>query len=281
MSGLKALQESFQRGVLAGDDAILSEINDSAKESRDIRFGVYRNAYVLRFIEVLSSDYEQLHAYVGDAGFAKLARAYIAAHPSDRRNARDFGRNMPRFLGHANPYAKHSELAEIAGLEKALGDAFDGPDAEPLSLERLAATAPEDWPRLVFVPHPTAIRLTFTTNTADLWSALHGETPPPKPRRLEQRQPVIIWRQDLMARFRPLPPEEAMMWDEAAKGVAFGVLCEMVATFAGTDGAELRAASYLRGWVDMGVLADCRLAPSQGRRPQSVQAREMAPRSFP
>jgi len=62
-----------------------------------------------------------------------------------------------------------------------------------------------------------------------------------------------------MARFRPLPPEEAMIWDETAKGVAFGALCEMVATFAGTYGAELRAASYLKGWVDMGMLTNCRI----------------------
>ncbi|MGZ5862044.1 MAG: HvfC/BufC N-terminal domain-containing protein [Methyloceanibacter sp.] len=121
MSGLKALQESFQRGVLAGDDAILSEINDSAKESRDIRFGVYRNAYVLRLIEMLSSDYEQLHAYVGDAAFATLTRAYIAAYPSDRKSARDFGRHMPRFLREAEPYAKHKELAEIWPLQAAGG----------------------------------------------------------------------------------------------------------------------------------------------------------------
>ena len=56
-----------------------------------------------------------------------------------------------------------------------------------------------------------------------------------------------------MSRFRPAFAEEAMMWDEAAKGVRFGVLCEMVATFAGEDEAELRAASYLKGWVDMGI----------------------------
>jgi hypothetical protein len=49
-----------------------------------------------------------------------------------------------------------------------------------------------------------------------------------------------------------------MMWDEAAKGVRFGVLCEMVATFGGEDDAELRAATYLKGWVDTGMLAGCR-----------------------
>jgi hypothetical protein len=46
-----------------------------------------------------------------------------------------------------------------------------------------------------------------------------------------------------------------MMWDEAVKGVRFGVLCEMVATFGGEDDAELRAASYLKDWIDMGMLS--------------------------
>jgi len=33
----------------------------------------------------------------------------------------------------------------------------------------------------------------------------------------------------------------------------------MVATFAGTDGAELRAAFYLKGWVDTGMLTNCQI----------------------
>ena len=61
MSSLKDLQESFQRGILAGDDTILAEIKDSAKEERKVLFGVYRHAYVARLAEVLADDYEQLH----------------------------------------------------------------------------------------------------------------------------------------------------------------------------------------------------------------------------
>jgi hypothetical protein len=123
------------------------------------------------------------------------------------------------------------------------------------SLEDLTAVASEAWPALEFAPHPTASRLTFKTNAAEIWSALRGETAPPKPRRLPEPAPLLIWRQDFMARFKPLSTEEAMMWDEAAKGVRFGVLCEMVATFGGEDDAELRAASYLKDWVDIGMLA--------------------------
>ena len=258
MKSLKELQDTFQRGILAGDDAILDEVKDTAKEQRKVLFGVYRNAYVARLAEILDDDYEQLHAYLGDRAFAKLVKAYIAANPSDQRSARWFGRHLPAFVRDSETYAKHPEAAELAQLEKALADAFDGPDAPPLGIEALAAVAPEAWPNLVFTPHPTAIRLTFNTNAADIWSALKDEEAPPKPEHLIEPQAIVVWRQDFMARFRPLSAEEAMMWDEAAKGVRFGVLCEMVATFGGEDDAELRAATYLKGWVDMEMLAGCR-----------------------
>jgi len=260
MKTLREIQDSFQRGILAGDDAILGEVKDSDKEQRKVLFGVYRNAYTARLAEIVGEDYAQLHAYLGDQAFAKLVKAYIAANPSDQRSARWFGRHLPAFVRNDATFAKHREIVEIAELEKALTDAFDGPDAEPLGIEALAAIAAEDWPRLVFVPQPTVIRLTFATNAADIWSALKSEAAPPKPLHLPEAQAILVWRQDFMSRFRPLSTEEAMMWDEAAKGVRFGVLCEMVATFAGEDDAELRAATYLKGWVDMGMLAGCRTA---------------------
>ena len=175
----KTFRKASRRGILAGDDAILGEINDSAREQRTVLFGVYRNAYVARLAEILGDDYEQVHAYLGDAGFAKLVKAYIAANPSDQRSARWFGRHLPAFAHTAVPFADHREVGEIASLEKALDDAFDGPDAEPLSLSDLATIPPEDWPRLTFEPHPTAIRLTFDTNAAAIWSALKAETAPP------------------------------------------------------------------------------------------------------
>ena len=259
MTSLKELQARFQAGILAGDDAILREVNDSARENRAVLFGVYRNAYTARLAEILGNDYELTHAYLGDAGFARLVKAYIAGNPSDQRSARWFGRHLPSFARETSPFAGHPEIAELAALEKALADAFDAPDAEPLSLATLAAIAPEDWPRLTFRPHPTVIRLTFETNAADIWPALKEGAAPPKPERLSEPQALVVWRRDFMARFRPLPPEEAMMWDEAAKGVRFAVLCEMVATFAGEDGAERRAAAYLRTWVDGAMLAGYRL----------------------
>ena len=146
MKSLKEIQDEFQRGILAGDDAILADVNDSFREQRKVLFGVYRNAYVARLAEILGEDYEQVHAYLGDRSFANLVKAYIAANPSDQRSARWFGRHMPAFIAKSAAFAKHPEVAELATLEKALADAFDGPDAEPLRLAELAEVPPEAWP---------------------------------------------------------------------------------------------------------------------------------------
>jgi Putative DNA-binding domain len=264
MTSLKEIQARFQAGILASDDTILGDVRDSPREKRSVLFGVYRHAYVARLAEILSKDYEQLHAYLGDEGFAKFAAAYVVAHPSDRRNARWFGRHLPRFAKETAPFAGHPEIAEIAALEKALDDAFDGPDDTPLAIADLGAIPAEDWPRLTFGPHPTVLRLKFITNAADIWSALKKETKPPAPKRLPEPQALIVWRLGLMAHFRPLEAEEAMIWDEAAQGVRFGVLCEMVATFAGEAEAELRAATYLKTWIDSGMLAGCAIQQAAG-----------------
>ena len=261
MKSLKEIQDEFQRGILAGDDAILADVNDSGKEGRKVLFGVYRYGYVARLGEILGEDYEQVHAYLGDRAFANLVKAYIAGNPSDQRSVRWFGRHMAAFIAKSRTFAEHPEVAELATLEKALADAFDGPDAEPLRLAELAEVAPEAWPGLVFTPHPTAIRLTFATNAGEIWSALKNETAPPTPAKLPEPQALLVWREGFIAHFKPLSTEEAMMWDEAAKGVRFSVLCEMVATFAGEDEAELRAASYLKGWIDLGMLTSFVVLP--------------------
>ena len=105
-----------------------------------------------------------------------------------------------------------------------------------------------------------------STNAAAIWMALSEEKRAPKVKKLAEPQHILVWRQDTTPKFRLLDPEEAMMWTEAAKGVAFGVLCEMVAAYDDPDGAAIRAATYLKGWVDGGLLAGCRVERPKPRK---------------
>jgi hypothetical protein len=254
MSEFARLQNDFQRCILTGDDSVLTEILDSPQEKRDVLFGVYRHAYGSRLVDALRNDHELLHQYLGDEMFDAMGYAYVAAKPSHHPNLRWFSQNLSDFFKITEPYCDHPILADLAALEKALNDAFDAADAPVVALTDMAAFAPEVWNTLKFVTHPSSRRLDVSTNAAAVWLALKNDETPPDAVALEQPGRLLIWRQDVTPMFRELIPEEAMMWDEAANGIAFGVLCSMLATYDDPDSAAARGAGYLHGWITAGLL---------------------------
>lgn len=255
MSDLARQQAEFQRGILSGDDSVLAEIPDSPREKRETLFGVYRYAYGSRLVDALRNDHELLHLYLGDEMFDEMGHAYVKARPSEHPNLRWFSQGLPEFLRSNAPYSQYPVLGDLAALEKALNDAFDGSDSAVVSLNDVAAFAPDIWKDLTFTAHPTAARLDLTTNAAAIWRALKNDETPPDAEILQEPARLLVWRQDNTPMFRELPAEEAMMWDEAATGMAFGVLCSMLATYDDPDNAAARGAGYLHGWVTGGLLS--------------------------
>jgi hypothetical protein len=255
MSDFARQQGEFQRAILTGDDSVFSEILDSPKEKRETLFGVYRFAYGSRLVEAMSTEHELLHAYLGDEMFGEMGRAYVEARPSEHPNLRWFSQGLPEFLKSNAPYNNYPVLSDLAALEKALNDAFDGKDAPVVALSDLAGFAPEVWNDLKFIAHPTAARLDLATNASAIWLAMKNEENPPDAEVMAEPCRMLVWRQDMTPMFRELSVEEAMMWDEAAIGIPFGVLCSMLATYDDPDGAAARGAGYLHGWVTSGLLA--------------------------
>ncbi len=253
---LKDFQDSFQRAILDRDDTILSDIPDGPRETKTNLLGIYRDAYVLRLIDVIGNDHEMLQRYLGEAPFEEMARAYIASCPSRHPNARWFSHRLPQFLSSTAPYTRRPVLAELAALERALNDAFDGADAPVLSMADLAAFPAEVWGQLAFVGHPTASRLDVRSNAAAIWTALKADKEPPAAAPAEEATHLLVWRRDTTSMFRELTAEEAMMWDEAARGKRFGALCEMLATYDDPPSAPARAAGFLKAWLDAGVLSE-------------------------
>ncbi len=251
---LDELQNSFQQALLAGGEGILTQLADGPREPNDVLLGLYRDGYMLRLIEFAQKDHELLRVYLGDEHFDEMARSYAAAHPSRYRNAKDFCAHLPQFLTKTEPYASHPEIAELAALEKALNDAFFARDEAAIGVSHFAGFVPEEWSFLRFTPHPSAMRLDFISNAADIWSALKRESDPPEAETDSGPHRILVWRQDV-PKFCLLQEEEAMLWNEAVRGVRFGILCEMAAVYDDPDNAALRAAGYLQGWIASGLLA--------------------------
>jgi hypothetical protein len=170
MSDFARQQAEFQRGILSGDDAVLSEILDSPREKREALFGVYRYAYSSRLVEAMRNDHELLHLYLGHEMFDEMGNAYVRAHPSEHPNLRWFSKSLPDFLRLNAPYSAHPVLSDFAALEKALNDAFDAAEGAVVELTDMAAFAPEAWSDLIFQAHPSAFRLDVSTNAAAICS---------------------------------------------------------------------------------------------------------------
>ena len=237
----------------------LPHLKQTPRDTPDVMFGVYQNAYRLRLVEILGHDFAKLQEYLGDDEFARMGNAYVDAHPSDHPNARWFSRHLPEFLKKTWPWARKAELHDLAVLEKALNDSFDAPEAPFVTHAGLAALDPSLFGDVMLTIHPSACRFKVTTNVTSLWASMKCEQRPPAAQVLKEPMEIMVWRQGISARFRMLGAEEAMAVDEAANGVPFGVLCEMIAVMDDPDTAAMRAASYLRGWIEAEIVSEIRL----------------------
>jgi len=253
---LKDFQDKFQRAILAGDNAILKDIPDGPHETKANLLGIYRDAYALRLIDVIAADHERLHDYLGDDSFRAMARAYIARHPSRHPNARWFAQRLPEFLRECEPYSQQPVLSELATLERALNDAFDGADAPVVTMADLAVLPPEIWGGISLVRHPTAMSFSAWTNVGAIWTALKAGDVPPPVQACEAPIRILVWRHKTTSMFREMSAEETMMWEEAGKGARFADLCTMLAVYNDPGSAPARAAGFLKAWLETGLLTE-------------------------
>ena len=251
---LQSLQAMVQDSILNRSDAALDHIKRPPKGSKKEALGIYEHAYQARLTEFLANDYEKLRAYIGEVRFNAMAADYAAAHPSRQFNARWFGQNLPAFLKSSKCFAQFPECAELADLELALATAFDAPDATSLDLSSLAALAGQDIANTQLEFHPSLQTLSFNQSTVSLWSALQCDEAPPRPHALDVPQIVMVWRQSGQSRLRLLGDEEAMALSSARLGVTFGGLCETLAFSNSAEDAAMRAATYLRTWIEAELL---------------------------
>lgn len=217
------------RSLVRGDDPLA-------------RLHVYANAYFARIHGVLVDDYPKLVAHLGGDAVRALVVPYLRAHPTSHPSLREAGAHLPRFLGDA----RHADLARI---ERARVEAFDGPDAAPLSRDDLAAFAPEDFPALPLRLVPTAMLVDLATNADELWDALEDDRPAPPDAHAPRT--VLVWRRDLAVIHRTLEPDEITPLYRIAAGASFADIC---ACFAGDADGVQRALALLLRWLDAGVL---------------------------
>ena len=260
MTPLAELQHRFQDSVLdPGKSAPTSWISASGRAAPDIQLSIYCHAYRARLREVLANDYPATLMAIGDDHFNALVTDYISAHPSHYFSLRDFGKHLPRFMAdrvqHEAGYRGMHWLVELSRFEWSLGLAFNAANVSLFTEQDMAGIPAETWPELRFIIHPSLQRLEFEWNIPEMWQALTADPPTPVSAVRSQAGSWLIWREQLVTRFRSLPVDEQQALDKVCEGGSFYQVCEQLATHMNEDEVSLRAAGLLKGWITQELIS--------------------------
>lgn len=248
---LAEVQRDLHDYLLGAGDAVVPRIRSGGRITVAQRLGIYHHAYRVRLADTLRDTYEKTWAYLGDDAFDACALAYVDAHPPVHRSLRDYGAQLPAWL--AAQFPDDADIAELAGMDWHLRQAFDGPDGEAIGLDALASLAPERWETLGFEPVPTLQLLPLQFNTPAIWTALDRGDAPPEARWLPEPAGLCIWRRAWQPHFRTLEEAEYLALQQLRQGRRFAAICQSLAE--GCDDPQARIARTLHAWFDDGLIA--------------------------
>lgn len=254
MNQLARLQQQFQRQVLQPQShPDCGWISATGRADPEQQLSVYSYAYGARLKEALLNDFPALLPALGDDAFNRLAEDYIQAYPSRYTSLRDFGRDLPKFIKQHEFHSQMPWLYELAVFEWQLCQAFDAADASLFSEQDMAGIPPDAWPELRFVLHPSLRMFRCEWNTVSLWQALTADPPEPVTAELESNN-WIIWREQLVTRFRSLSQQEQLALEKVHDGGSFDEVCEVLADHMDEQEVPLFAAGLLKNWIAQGLI---------------------------
>jgi hypothetical protein len=241
VADLRDLQRRFQALVVAGH-------GDPRGLIAGGELGIYAYAYGARLLEALRVDHPKLEAALGAAGFADAVAGYVAARPPSSFTLRELGVDLAAHLDRAAtapPWA-----GDLARLERARVEAFDGPDHVALTRDHVAALAPAAIAALPLAWVPASAVVPLGWSVDELWSALEDSAPSPVV--VAGARAVLVWRRDLEVIHRTLDPDEAALAPRIAAGATFADVCGALADT--TADPAPRALALLLRWLDAAAL---------------------------
>jgi hypothetical protein len=241
MSDLARLQRQFYDRVVAGAPA------DELIASGDVE--IYAGMYTSRLFDAIAEDTPKLRAALGQDRFAELITRYLRAHPPSSFTLREAGAALEAFV-RGEPSAP-AWAADLAALERARVEVFDGPDAAPLAQDEVAALG-DALPdlRLAWVPASVVVPLAWTVD--DLWSAIEDAQPTVEP--AAEPRVVLVWRRELSVLHRTLDADEARLAPLIAQGASFADVCGVLGEIHGAEASQ-RAVELLVRWLQASALA--------------------------
>jgi hypothetical protein len=169
-----AMQAMNEQG-LPSDEIAASYIKPNSLLTSFERLEIYNRQYWFRVIDAVSEDFPALRAVLGGERFDSLVLAYLRENPSTSFTLRNLGARLPAWLASYPELGgpQHALAIDVARLEWAYIEAFDGASLMPLGWEDFAALGRDSTLRLQ--PHLQLLDLQYPVD--DVVLAVHKVTP--------------------------------------------------------------------------------------------------------
>jgi hypothetical protein len=265
---LLALQRDMRAWLVGEEEAATRRLGAAAAPG----LRVYQNNYRSQLVACLAESFAHTREWIGGAAFHEAVVAHIDRVPPSSWTLDAYPRDFPATL--AMLYPDDAEIAELAWIDCALGEAFVGPDAPALTAEDLGDI---DWDRAILRFTPTLDIADLTTNATAIWSAIAAGEMPPAVEPLPEAGAILVWRQGLVAQFRAVDHYERQALQVARAGLPFAGLCAAMVDALGEQAGIARAGALLGQWMQGGMIA----AIDTGRTPRTRWAGNGCPAPDP
>ncbi|MCA9075134.1 MAG: putative DNA-binding domain-containing protein [Planctomycetaceae bacterium] len=246
-------------------DEIETVISRSKALNSIERLHVYGNAYYARLIECMAGEFPATQTALGEEAFGGFVMGYLQVSPSTSYTLGDLGRKFPDYLAESRPPREIQGpdwadfLIELATLELAYSEVFDGPGEEQMELLRaddLLAISPDKWgdSRLRTAASLRLLRFQFPVQEYAAAVRQGNEAIVP--------QPYDTWlainRRDYIVRRRPLPELAFVILEQLQQGAPLTDAIETAVADHNVDmtGFADRLREWFGSWTRDGYFVD-------------------------
>jgi hypothetical protein len=217
------------------------------------RLAIYHGMYLLRMEEALASDYPALKHFLGDEAFFDLVRDYVQVHPSKSFSLNPLGQHFPGFVKSTTGLKRPDFCHELARLEWAVAQAFDGPETARLSEEAIAAVPPEAWESARLKPVGTFHLASFRYPVNDYLQTVLDENHDHPKARLKDSW-IALYRRDFTVYRLDLTRAAHDLLADLAQGTPLGAAIGKAMKTGGRRApSEHELFRWFRQWVSVGV----------------------------
>ena len=242
-----------------------SRVGDLVRPSWSLRpverIGIYHGMYRLRMVDALGTDYPALRHFLGEETFRDLVRAYVGAHPSRSYTLNRLGDHLPGFIRRwGGRVPARAFCHDLARLELAVSDVFDGEETASLTDADVRTVPPEAWERAILRPVAAFQRLTLGTNAAAYLETVREDRHEhPRPRR--QRSWVAVYRRRFAVYHLSLSRAADELLGDLTAGTPLGKALAR-AIRVRRPPREQDLFRWFRDWVSEGLFRSVEFAPS-------------------